>query len=516
MSITTEGEIPDSISICIATAIDIWESVIGNKALVNLKFCYTDQLLDYTNDTEIEVQYYTPDKKTYYPASLYYNLFADRETSDKSPDAIIRINNLKNWDCSHSETSVGNQNLTYAMLRAIAISLGFGSSITQKTIRGNNIITFAINSGYSIFDNLIFSSSGQQLNGIPNIGTRENTALTDFVQPTNGVCIYALKADESHKLYAPETFHPYKSLVYLDNGNSLMHYNLNIGDKRLQIDNITIELLKAIGWDIRSEKEIKIVGIGINDNGIASAYDNHQFQVQNNTSYPLSDIQWTFTLPAATGGDIVVCQKSGSSTFDIPAIDDESLYKININGDIYGKISLTGTLNGKTVNDTYRISLELKPKIKAVNILQKEIDGEFFYNLHYTVEYVGADYLYVELEEETVSSLYCSYIYEPFFAHIVTKHICSWYWAWIRITAQNKYGKDTYTIELEPFDIDTGLADLTDETKGFTHITVYNASGINILQTDNENQLSQLPKGLYILKYCQGNQHIKTIKYLKR
>ena len=516
ISITVEDAIPDSISICIATAIDIWESYIGSESLVHLKFCYTDQLLDNANDIEIEVGYYTPNNGTYYPSSLYHNIFTNREVSDESPDAIIRINNLKSWDCSYSGTSVGRQNLTYAMLRAIAISLGFGSSITQKTIRGRDIITFAINSGYSIFDNLIFSSAGKQLNSISNIGTRENTALNNFVQPTNGCCIYALKADESHKLYAPESFQPYKSLIYLDNSNSLMHYDLGIDDRQLQIDSVTVDLLKAIGWNICSEKEIQIVGVGIDDNGITSAYDSHQFQIQNNTAYPLTDIQWKFTLPAANGGDITICQKSDSPTFDIPAIDDESQYKININGDIYGKISLTGTLNGKSVSDTYRISLELKPKIKAVNILQKESDGPDFYNLSYTVEYVGADYLTIILEEEWSTSLYYSYVYEPFFAHITTEHILSMCWAWIDIVARNEYGKDTYTIELEPFDVGTNPSDVHKETtKNFTHIMVYNAAGINILKTENENGLSRLSKGLYILAYYKGNQLIKTTKYIK-
>lgn len=517
-NVTLEN-IPDSIATCIYAAVDIWESVIQNESPIYLTFKYSN--IESGNDIETSVQYYSADKTTFYPKCLYYNIHANRPNNDSNSDAIIAINQNSKWDCSHSNTILsGTKNMTYALLRSIATALGFGASVTTKDVNGSEIIVFGLTRGHSIFDYYVQSSSGNKLSDIANRGYRVNSDLESFVQPTNET-IYVQCDDKQHNLYAPAVFQPYKSLVYLNDENSLMHYNLVAGNKYLQIDNSTKKLLSQIGWTFKS-KEVEIIGVGIEENGIASAYESHQFNIQNNTDGEITNASWSFSLPLKDGTDCIICEKTSDLTFEIPAIGDDDRYRVNINGDIYGEIVFTGIIDGNVVTDTYRVSLELKPKIKSVNIIRKESNAPYdSYNLYYTVEYYGSNMLKVEVEEDYSYEVPTYYIYEPFVAHIVTKNISSNYYAWVDITVENEYGTDTYTIELPPYSDDsspgttTDLMDIT-QPADISNVKIYSINGVEILSTANIEDVHLLQKGMYILKLYREDNNIRTIKYFKR
>lgn len=53
-----------------------------------------------------------------------------------SVDAIIKINDDVDWDYSFSDEVINKKNLTTAMLRAIAMSLGFGSTVFDNSAKG--------------------------------------------------------------------------------------------------------------------------------------------------------------------------------------------------------------------------------------------------------------------------------------------------------------------------------------------------------------------------------------------
>lgn len=510
-------DIPDSVRVCANVAAELWRSYLNNKYPIRLNVSYLD--LDSDNDIEIEVLYRPGD--IYYPTSLYAHLFdVELGGEDGKADAYIFINKSKEWDCSHNkEISASTRNMTYAMLRAIAVSLGFGSSVTQKTIRGEDIIAFGESKGHSVFDNLIFSSQGKYLKDITNIGNRQNTELANYAQPLQGINLYVLKQDEQHKLYAPEQFEIYKSLVYLDNKESLMHHNLKTGTKQFRVDATTIELLDAIGWGINTPNEVEIVGKGIDDTGLASAYESHTFTLQNHNGGTITDALWTYTLPLQNGKDTIISQAPNSLPFNIQAIDNEDKYRINVNGDISGKIIFTGKIKGKEVEDIFNLSLELKPRIKAVKIIKKESNYPLSsYNMYYTVEYVGSDHLFIQIEEEYAGGMESQFVYEPFFAHVVSKYITAPFYNWVDITVENAYGKDIYTIELPPYtESNTKALPLNKpEVKSqYTYIEVFDEQGRKITRIENLNELRMQKQGLYILKFYKDTTCVKTTKYLK-
>lgn len=519
----SDTQLPDSVRICIEAAKDLWESRIGNGAEVKLKFNYVD--MDDDNDIRIDVTYSKKVNPTM-PQCLYRYLNKTPLSEIETADAFIDINKKKVWNCSNNDDQIsGSRNLTYAMLRSIAVALGFGSSVTQKDVRGSKYIVFSPSGGkHSLFDTFVFRSDGKKLSDIPNVGNRNNAALNEFVQPA-GMSIYALKEDDNHKMYAPEVYDPFRSLVYLDNSNSLMYYDMAIGDKILQIDGTTLELLNAIGWEMQI-KDVEIFGKDIPSSGITSAYKTNTFTAQNNTSSQLSDIHWSLTLPLKDGGVEIVAQQDGELQFDIPAIEDEGKYDLNINGDIYGIVNFTANSNGVGVTDTYRVSLEVKPQIKRVNIIRKESNAPYdTYNVYYTVEFYGAKEIQIKTREGGSPIVMSQFATGPFLAHVVTRSITKFYKARLEISAKNKYGKAEFSVDLPPFvDEDASYAVTTgsEALKGLTASDIYSidvhemTTGTKIKTVSTLGQLETLKSGLYTVKIYTNAGDVKQYKYLKK
>ncbi len=499
IEITAIGEIPDSIVTCANVAANIWESVIKNKSKIHFQLKYED----IGNEaTKTEVVYNT-DKGKYVPSSLYYQTYPENENPCY---ATLIVNSKMNWICDHSsQVFEGRGNLTYSLLRAIGVTLGFGSSLQLKTTGNSTYI--GANSGkyYSLFDRLIKDSDQKALSSVRLIGNRYNAALSDFAQPKNGRRIYALKTDSEHLLYAPEAFDDGKSLVYLDNPNSLMHYQLEKGHSKLQIDDTTIELLKEIGWELDRTKDIEIVSNDLPDTGIGSAYTSHSFTIRNNSGTPIENRRWEFIAPLKTGGDRVVSSADGTTGFTIPAIGDSEEYAVNVNGDIRATVKFQGTVNGIAVKDSYSLSLELKPSINHVTIISREFTPEMSsYRLNLAVEYSGSDRISLAVEVEGNPVTYENEYHYPFIAHLTTKYISIDYYAWVDLIVRNEYGETIYTIDLEPL---IGL----DENKNQTSVKTIDISENDIFEavdftgriaaSGEMNELNKtLNPGFYIFK----------------
>ena len=511
---TIDKAIPDSMARCIAVAQDLWRNSIDAPigATINIYYSYTD--ID--NDIETSVAYKRLDG-IWYPYCLA-KVLGKSNDEKKAPDAIIKINKNTKWDCGFSENSNNTKNLTYALLRSIAVSLGFGSSVIQKTIRGNDIIKFNNTTGHSIFDNLVFSSNNVRLGDIPNMASKKNQQLIDFATQQNGE-VYVLKDYMAYKMYTPKTFKNGQSLVYLDNHNSLMNYELNTYSKIFQIDTVTTNVLKALGWKIAPvDSKIKIIGEDMDETGRASAYSSHHFILQTPVS-EIKDAKWQFILPLNTGEETLISESQNSLDFNIPQINYPNNYQININGDIYGKIIFTGTILDKKISDIYYVTLELRPQIKNVKIERKIAHAkEPSYDTYFTVEYTGSNQLFVSVEEEYGTSLATQVVKEPFFAHVKASYITAPYYAWIDITAENKYGKDTYTIELPPFDEFQNTKETLctlHYSRGNMLVEVYDCQKNKIRSGRTCDIFHNLSPGLYFVRVYKNND-VKTIKIYKQ
>lgn len=510
--------VPDSIQTAVNVAGDIWRQYLDGKANIIIDIKY--DVLE--NDIETEVTYfsYSDNTEVSYPASLYKYLFPFSTNDNNNSDGGIYINSGTSWDCSFSADAVATaNNMTYAAMRSIANVLGFGASIKEYIRRGESKIYFNLTDGHSVFDNLIFSSDGTRMKDIPNPGRMiENAALREFIQPTSNTEIYALLQSPDYRMYAPSVFEPFKSLVTLNNASSLMHHNLNTGNKIHQIDNVTTELLREIGWYSQVDTLVNIISTDIDSTGIASAYSSHGFTIEKTSSGTITDARWEYRLPLVAGGDSLMLSAADVLTFEIPIVSNEELFCRNVNGDIYGRVIFSGKIGEIAVEDVYTVSLELKPKILYVSDIRKvNKTSNNYYDLYFTVCYTGANSLTVTKEEEGDSFLRTQYAYEPFLAHVKVVNVSYDYWAWVDITAENNYGKDVYTIELPAEIFYSQASSPAVHYDAIQAIDVYDISGKRIKGNTTETELQNMPKGLYILKYTDiDGSLIKTVKFINK
>lgn len=388
---------------------------------------------------KVEVAYTPINSVDIYPQSLAVNLgLVNRE--EFTFDALITINEDYKWDFNFSDQVRSSNNFTTAMLRSIAISLGFGSSVHKNPLKE---IVFGLRGHFSPFDNIVVNSQSKFLNQVPNTG-RENAELVSYVTGNNVYCKYP--NNSSFKLYAPSTFKDGFTLNYFDSRGDLMSYNVQEGDKILQIDDRTLDIIKQIGWKPQTDN-LKIIGAGIDNTGIASAYQSYQFRAESSSS--ITAYSWKYELEK-TNGDFVTIATSKSSVFTINKVDDESKYAKNINGDIQGRISLEATVGGKVIKKIFYIYLEVKPFFISVKVdkATAQPGNKYFYDLDITILYSGADYLYVALEMENSMTVRTQYVYEPYVAHLHLTGIEKEGMAWVDIELRNKYGTVKHTVEM--------------------------------------------------------------------
>ena len=125
------------------------------------------------------------------------------------------------------------------------------------------------------------------------------------------------------------------------------------------------------------------------------------------------------------------------------------------------------------------------------------------------------------MEEEYGSTLRSQFVREPYLAHFSCKNITSPYYAWIDIIAENKYGKELYTIELPPYVEQSMKSDLKrlDSKRiygDFSEIRVFNTDGHYLKAINDFSAPLSLSPGIYILEFYQNEEKVKTSKLLMR
>lgn len=500
------GGMSEEMQYAIKAAAQLWEEKLYIPKKIILKF-EKERMGVEAADFAAQVRYtLLPGGNEAYPQSFFMNFLTDNKRL--AEDAIILVNEDVDWDYSFSGEITNKKNLTTAMLRAIAMSLGFGSSVVNNPAKG---VVFSTRRYFSPFDNLIVNSNNIRLNTMPNNG-RTSPELISYVSGDN--VYYKTPNNDSFKLYAPSEFHGYNYLSYFDTKGDLMSYNIRIGDKNQQIDEKTLEVLKEIGWK-EPENSLKIMAKDINATGMASAFQGYSFYAET-TSGSITDYSWKYEL---LNNEIVFdsIKVGNSSEFSIDKVDDLTKYYKNINGDIKGKISLNATVNGTKMSKVFYIYLATKPTFISVKVdAITRVPGSSFYSLDLTVIYSGADYLYTEQSEEFGVFMNTHTFEIPYIVHLHYEHIHVDGRVWVDLVLNNEVGKAYYTVE-----IPSQLNSLDDSTQikekvadpNIVQVEVRDIQGRIILQTRNYEDVERLPKGMYIIMitYVNGEKITKKI-----
>ena len=431
------GNIPDSLSTAIEEAVDTWNKCLAG-AYANLCFEYTSGI---SADIQTELLYRSGvvDKTTYYTQSLHRHLF--HENDYQTYDAIIKINAQEDWFIGISDHVVSKKNLSYAVKRAIALALGFGSSI-HKNNRGN--IVFSLNNGHSAGDKMIFNSTGTYLSSIPNSRQRSSSDIIIFVTGNN---LYINQQDSEHGLYAPSSFNEFKSLKYLTNPNSIMYY----GDSEIlshDIDATTIDVLETLGWTFNTSNNIEIIGENIDSTGVTTAYTSHRFYLSPNDNN-LTNRHWEFRV-ALNNGLYQTISAATSPDFTIPTVQDANTYKHTIDGCLLGEIIFTGNLNGEDITLRYQLTLQLRPYILTVDcfsVTPSQINPNN-YDINIGVKYAGSYWLTASARERGTSIAYTYHSNKPYYANMTLSNIRLWDETYVTVSATNQYGTETYAITI--------------------------------------------------------------------
>ena len=521
-TIIIQGEnLSDEIRKTMEYATSVWESCLHNNdsIFINVEFA------DIPEDIRTTVRYFSS-KGTYIPTALKAHLENQPSRDSTYPDGTITINSTKEWDYSLNENiSADGSNLTYGILRAIARILGFGSSVT---IDDSENYKFSCKKGYSIFDNLIKNSSDISLTSINLNGGRINPELKSYInEPGQTFWIYA--SEKKYQLQSPPFSLNKPPFVFLNNLNSLMSDNIQPGDYNYQIDNITRHILNSIGWNTQQSKSIMIVSEDVPETGLASAYDSHRFKVET----PEKDIvnpKWELKLPLYNGGIHTTVLQDYNLSCTVPPIKNETDYIINYDGDIEGILQFSCSIDNKEITTVFKIYFELKPIIDYA-IIERifENPDDDTYDAYYKVNYRGTEKIKISIEEEFSSVLRSMYINEPYIARGVAKNILKPFYAWIDFTAENKYGKSVFTLELQPGGIPstynnrsqmlkriskkTDFSNNASEEEEEYDVEVFDLTGKKITTLNNIRDISNIQqKGILIIRKKRKNHIVQTYK----
>ncbi len=486
------ADVPDSVLTAFQLAADSWSAKIKNRVPVYIQV--VDEVIDPSLPMLVNAFY---KEENMLPTALDSQHRTLPNGSLDSPDAMIFWNGDMDWNCSFSNQSNNSGLNVYSYgLRAIAIALGFGASVTQYD--GDEAIVFQ-ETKPTVFDDLVFAGETK----LSSLESGSST-LAGFVVKPN---VYAFKESSDFKLYSPPSYELGKSLVYLDKRASIMHYEFGQADKNFNIDTATITLLNQLGWNLREPAKAKIACDNIGDDGIGSAYESHSFTLVSDDE--IEAYSWKLTLWDKNGQEKIVAQ-GNDATFTNGALTDIGTYARNASGDVDATVSCSYRVDNEWFGAVpFKLSLETKPQIIAISepeIIVKD-NSPIFY-ARFTVEYIGAEMITIIMEEDGDVNLRYFYVEEPIIAHVVTRNMNSHYYNWVDIKVANKYGSATETLEFEPVEsrgasIDAIVAD------GSLN-KVYNAQGIYIGEYTTED-LQGLSGGIYFIGNTNGSSTKKIL-----
>lgn len=250
----------------------------------------------------------------------------------------------------------------------------------------------------------------------------------------------------------------------------------------------------------------------ITDNGIGSSYVSHTFCLAK-SSDDISRYEWTFMLRDVSGNYVRV-STGNAPQFTIDKISDHENYHVSSNGELEGRIECRYTENGKETDAApLSLLLELKPIILSVDNVEVNRLENYSFTVSLDVEYDGADYIFLEVEEEYSSSLRNYMFEQPYFAHMTSGKISSLYYSWVTVLVTNEYGSAEHTIEFEPTYC-AGIEDnvgtrLNDKDK----IQIFRLDGMMMFEGDRKSLTdTTIPAGTYILRELKENGAIETAK----
>ena len=351
------SSMPDSLMNAIEIATSLWEERLPVHTNFQIDVSYESN----STDMSVRVPYCRFENDTIKYASSYFQTYL-QDTQRTSADGYVVFSDTAHWCCGYLGIGGGGQkSLSTAMLRAIAIVLGFGTSVRQSA---EGAVYFEDHTqGSTLFEYLVFNDSNTPLSSIPKGTKRENRYLRNYIESSD--TLWVKYGTTRHELFSGSPFVKDKSLIFLNDTTSLMHYEMPSGSRYMTIDSTTISILQAIGWEIETSPSASIYCLGIPLTGIASAYNSYLFEISNYVPN-MDSLHWEYQVKTDSGIYQTVCQQADSLTFTFTPSTYLSSSHINPEGDIDGVVRLTYRLGGEEKTACKKLTFECAPKIVSV------------------------------------------------------------------------------------------------------------------------------------------------------
>ncbi len=391
-------------------AVKLWESILwkveGIKIKVQFEPLSEDILaattIRYASGSEINDTYpllYSVNSSAYYPMTLARRLSPDLDNSDE--DVIISFNNNKNlWYFGTDRNAPSSKyDFVTAVLRELAKSFGFYSNIS-KNARGAVLSKPFAASLFCVYDYEIFNAN-KALVSIPF----NSSEVGDFAQRVgahNNKDVYFKIYDADNnaydlKLYAPNTFENYTSLMYFDEDaylnqeSALMAPKQRKGEAIHKIGNNVLGVLRQIGWfddsqavGMYTDPSVWIYSAAP-EGSLLQFNRNYSFSIHSDNETIVMDSRWKLEVLKTDGTFVTIIPEQTSDSFTLN-LNANSIpngnWARNQSGMIKARVLVTGEILNNGFRD-YILDYDLlipakpaKPELKVRSIVDRMEDWE--------------------------------------------------------------------------------------------------------------------------------------------
>lgn len=476
---------------CIRMAMDCWESKLEITDLIYVTFMFNDQM---SPDVEIKttVTYSNGAARMSIPSSLYY------QGQGKMCEAgIIEINPYIAWDSSwaYDQGSYGYDNMTAALQRHIAHVLGFGTSVAIKDGR----LDFAIQGMASAFDNMV-------TDGTKTLGSMALLGNSDEIESFLKSDLKLAVGDVELPLYSSAGgYVPYRTGCYFSlPTENLMNYPYDDRTKLLPISKETVEVLEAIGWNVKPH-DIFVSGTGLDATGYGSMFEQHSFTAVGSDGTPIANASWQFQLYNNALEKYETVDTGQGMTFSVTTSDMGDGY-IDMFSCLQGRVVCDAMVAGAAVQCAYPIYLEARPYFRGYKIHNVVEADANYYTFDADLDYAGATGGYAAVCDNYGSCMNCG-----LGATIHSPRVYKYGPAMIELYLTNSYGVTSRALYIGTYDElnsgeiwPDGINVPSVEELGDGQYDIYTLSGTKV--NVGEGDRGTLPVGIYVVRNRQNNK----------
>lgn len=282
---------------------------------------------------------------------------------------------------------------------------------------------------------------------------------------------------------------------------------------------VPVLLLPLLVCPLLRAADISIEPVGAED-AAASIYRPNAFRLVADGNADVSDIKWLFSLPMNDSGDYhIIASAQGDAEFTVepsgfvgPLADS---YVTDSHGVAVARVNVTAKVDGQILGSEYFFPVGLAPYLSEPTVAEIKEVSPGYYAVTFEVDFAGLDsgYKYigvgVDYEFSHVVQVHMIEADGSPFRH--TENILDSYHCWIDVSASNRFGETTVTLDCPP-----GFAGLGSETAADVAPDRVEARTIDGRHAGSfpswDEALSRLPRGIYIMELYVGAETVSRRK----